>query len=89
MTYIVRVDRGKSIYLYECRSVRPDKGMDPVSDRVYIGRVDKKTREFIPKRYYVTESFDVESWEFRIKELPKIPSCHLSMALKASSRVRA
>ena len=85
MTYIVRVNRGKSTYLYECRSYRPGPGMDPVSERVYIGRVDNETRVFHPKRYHVTETLDVESFRMDLKELPKVPSCHIPMVkVKAS-----
>ena len=85
MTYIVRVNRGKSTYLYECRSHRPGPGMDPVSERVYIGRGDNETRGFRPKRYHVTETLDVECFRMDLKELPKVPSCHIPMVkVKAS-----
>ena len=89
MTYIVRVDRGKSTYLYECRSHRPGPGMNPVSEKVYIGRVDRETRVFHPKRYHVTETLDMETLHVDIKELPKVPLCHIPMVrVRASSRVR-
>ena len=53
MTYIVRIVKGRYEYLYECRSRRVEGKRNPVSDRIFIGRVDLETREFIPKSYVV------------------------------------
>lgn len=85
MSYIVRREGGRYTYLYECRSYRPGNGKGPVSERVFIGRIDRETREFIPKKYYVTETLDFESGECRLKDLPKVPACYLPLAAFSSS----
>ncbi len=79
MVYLVRVRREGYEYLYECRSYRPGPGMNPVSDRIYIGRVDVETREFIPKRYHVSEWADLDTGDTHVVGLPRIPSCYLPM----------
>lgn len=81
MTYIVRIRKGGYDYLYECRSRRPEGGGNPVSDRIYIGRVDVETRRFIPKRYHVNETFLFEECEIPggVRELPRIPRCYMPM----------
>ncbi len=78
MTYMVRIEKGRYTYLYECRSIRVAGKENPVSDRIFIGRVDRETREFIPKRYYVNEVFDVESSEYTKGpyKLPRVPRCY-------------
>ena len=55
MVYIVRIVKGRYTYIYECRSRRVPGKRNPVSDRIYVGRVDNETRRFILKRYEVTE----------------------------------
>ncbi len=85
MAYIVRRERGRYIYLYECRSRRPGPGMNPVTEMIYIGRVDSETRRFISKRYYVTESIDLESGSYERKDLPKVPTCYRPLADFSSS----
>ena len=87
MAYIARVEKGRYTYLYECRSHRVPGKDNPVSDRIFIGRVDRETREFIPKRYHVTETIDMESLEVigGIKDLPRVPACYLPMRDKVTS----
>lgn len=91
MAYIVRVRRGGYIYLYEGRSRRVKGKKNPVSERVYIGRVDVETRAFIPKKYRVKGSLDIESGEVRDRGLPRIPDCYLPLREErvTSSRDRA
>ena len=80
MTYIVRIVKGRYEYLYECRSRRVEGKRNPVSDRIFIGRVDIETREFIPKRYEVRAEIDLETMTVRgRRDLPRIPSCYLPL----------
>lgn len=79
MVYIVRIVKGRYEYLYECRSRRVPGKRNPVSDRIFIGRVDIETRRFIPKRYEVSGEFDVEAMWVRGRDLPRIPSCYLPL----------
>ena len=79
MVYIVRIRKGGYEYLYECRSVRVEGRRNPVSDRIYIGRVDVETRRFIPKKYYVRGLMDLETQEVRGRDLPRVPACYLPM----------
>ena len=79
MAYIVRIVKGRYEYLYECRSRRVEEKRSPVSERIFIGRVDLETREFIPKSYVVKGMLDVERLEVTGRPLPKVPSCYLPM----------
>ena len=79
MTYIVRIRKGRYDYLYECRSRRVEGRRTPVSDRVYIGRVDVESRRFIPKKYYVKGLMDIETQEVRGRDLPRVPACYMPM----------
>ena len=79
MTYIVRIVKGRYEYLYECRSRRVEGKRNPVSDRIFIGRVDVETREFIPKSYVVRGMLDVERAEVTDRPLPRVPSCYLPL----------
>ena len=55
-----------------------DPGLRP--DRIFIGRVDLETREFIPKRYEVRAEIDLETMTVRgRRDLPRIPSCYLPL----------
>lgn len=80
MAYIVRIEKGRYTYLYECRSVRVTGRPYPVSDRVFIGRVDRETREFIPKRYTVREEMVLDGAPFIPKDLPRVPRCYLPLS---------
>ncbi len=84
MVYIVRMVKGRYEYLYECRSRRVPGKPNPVSDRIFIGRVDIETRRFIPKRYEVRGELDVETMEVRGRDLPRIPSCYLPQRMVTS-----
>ncbi len=82
MVYIVRIVKGRYTYIYECRSRRVPGKRSPVSDRIYVGRVDNETRRFIPKRYEVTEEATIEEildGSFVPKPLPRIPACYLPL----------
>ena len=82
MVYIVRIVKGRYTYIYECRSRRVPGKRNPVSDRIYVGRVDNETRRFIPKRYEVTEEATIEEildGSFMPKPLPRIPACYLPL----------
>lgn len=86
MAYIVRVIKGRYTYLYEGTSRRVPGKKHPVSDRIYIGRVDNETNRFIPKSYTVSERLDVDAWEFRIRRLPRIPRCYLPLSQYPTDR---
>ncbi len=79
MTYLVRITRGKSQYFYECNSVRVKGKRNPVSERIYIGKLDLETREFKPKSYQVRGEADLDASVFKNRALPKVPRCHLTM----------
>lgn len=82
MVYIVRIVKGRYTYIYECRSRRVPEKRSPVSDRIYVGRVDNETRRFIPKRYEVREEAmieDILDGSFVPKALPRIPACYLPL----------
>ena len=87
MAYIVRIRKGRFDYLYECRS----RKVNPVSDRIFIGRVDVETRAFHPKKYEVKGELSIETMETRgRRDLPRIPSCYLPMRdVLTSSKDRA
>lgn len=86
MAYIVRIIKGRYTYLYEGTSRRVPGRKHPVSDRVFIGRVDNETNRFIPKSYTVSERLDVDAWEFRIRRLPRIPRCYLPLSQYPTDR---
>lgn len=79
MTYLVRIRKGRYVYLYECRSYRVKGKRTPVSDRIYIGRVEEESRKFIPKKYSVKGTMDFETLEVRGRDLPRVPECYLPM----------
>ena len=84
MAYIVRIRKGRFDYLYECRSRRVEGKVNPVSDRIFIGRVDVETRAFLPKKY------EVKGETRGRRDLPRIPSCYLPMRdVLTSSKDRA
>lgn len=85
MTYIVRIVKGRYEYLYECRSRRVEGKRNPISDRIFIGRVDLETREFIPKSYVVKGMLDVERMEVMGRSLPRVPYCYLPMSGEVTS----
>lgn len=91
MAYIVRIRKGRFDYLYECRSRRVEGKVNPVSDRIFIGRVDVETRTFHPKKYEVKGELSIETMETRgRRDLPRIPSCYLPMRdVLTSSKDRA
>lgn len=80
MTHLVRVTRGKYQYFYESNSVRVEGKRNPVSQRIYVGRLDLETREFKPKSYMVHGEADLDSSAFKNRALPKVPRCHLAMS---------
>lgn len=86
MTYIVRIVKGRYTYLYEGTSRRVPGKKNPVTDRIFIGRVDNETGRFIPKSYTVREWFDLETGEFRIRKLPRVPSCYLPLSPSSADR---
>lgn len=85
MVYIVRIRKGRYIYLYEARSRRVKGKKNPVSERIYIGRVDEKTRRFIPKKYTVSGCLDLETDEAGDRGLPRIPACYRPMWAELTS----
>ncbi len=80
MAYIVRIEKGRYTYLYECRSRRIPGRSTPVSDRIYIGRVDVETREFLPKSYVVREEMVLDGEPFEPRRLPRVPRCYLPLS---------
>ena len=86
MTYIVRIRKGRYEYLYECRSRRVPGKSNPVSERVFIGRVDVETREFIPKNYVVRGELSIETMDVKgRRDLPKVPSGYMPMRDRVTS----
>lgn len=86
MTYIVRIRKGRYEYLYECCSTRVPGKAHPVSDRVFIGRVDVETRQFISKKYEVKGELSIETMDVKgRRDLPRIPSCYLPMRCEVTS----
>ncbi len=60
--------RGGKTYAYTCRSDRMPGKKNPVSKKVYLGRVDDLTGEIIPKRTNGTESLDILSDGVTVKD---------------------